>query len=58
MIGLSAYLMPQAKIRVFWWWGFFGKTFFVRAWILAAYYLGFDLWTMITASDYGGIGES
>lgn len=56
MIGLSAYLMPQAKIRVFWWWGFFGKTFFVRAWILAAYYIGFDTWTMITASDYGGIG--
>ncbi len=30
MIGLSAYLMPQARIRVFWWYIVFWKTFLQR----------------------------
>jgi membrane associated rhomboid family serine protease len=54
MIGLSAYLMPRARIRVFCWllvW----KTFFVPAWILAAIYIGFDAWSMFNDSDFGGV---
>ena len=31
MIGLSAYLMPQARIRVFCWFIIFWKVFYVRA---------------------------
>ena len=55
MIGLSAFLMPKARIRVFWWYIFAGKTFYIRAWIVAVGFIGFDTWTMFTASDYGGI---
>ncbi|MDJ0833822.1 MAG: rhomboid family intramembrane serine protease [Gammaproteobacteria bacterium] len=55
MIGLSAYLMPQARIRVFWWYVFGGSILYVPAWTLAVFYIGMDSWTMFTASDYGGI---
>jgi len=54
MIGLSAYLMPQARIRIFCWlivW----KTFFVPAWLLAVVYIGLDVWTMFAADDFGGV---
>lgn len=56
MIGLSAYLMPTARIKVFWWYVFAWKRFYVRAWILAVYYIGGDIWLMFTAEDYGNIG--
>ncbi len=55
MIGLSAYLMPKARIRVFWWYIIFWKTFYVPAWILAVIYIGLDVWVMISATDYHGI---
>ena len=54
VIGLSAYLMPQARIRVFCWlliW----KIFFVPAWILAVIYIGLDAWHMFSSQDFGGI---
>ncbi len=54
LIGLAAYLMPHARIRVFCWlvvW----KIFFVPAWILAVIYLGFDAWTMLATDDFGGV---
>ena len=54
MIGLSAFLMPHARVRVFCWlivW----KTFFVPAWILAAIYIGLDVWAMLTVNDFGGV---
>ena len=55
MIGLSAYLMPRARIRVFCWFILAWKTFYVPAWILAVVYIGLDAWTLFTASDHGGI---
>lgn len=55
MIGLSAYLMPRARIRVFCWFIAFWTTVFVPAWILAAIYIGLDAWAMFTLDDYGGI---
>ena len=55
MIGLSAYLMPKARIKVFWWYGFGWKTLYVQAWLLAAFFIGLDTWTMFTADDYGYI---
>ena len=55
MIGLSAYLMPQARIRVFWWYVFGGSILYLPAWGLALFFIGMDAWTMFTASDYGGI---
>ena len=56
MIGLSAYLMPWARIKVFIGFFFFvGKTFHIPAWILAAFFIGIDTWIMLTADDYGHI---
>jgi len=55
MIGLSAYLMPTARIRVFWWYIVMWKVLYVPAWVLAVIYIGLDSWTMLTASDYGNI---
>jgi len=54
MIGLAAYLMPHARVRVFCWLIVY-KTFFVPAWILAVIYIGLDAWAMLTASDFGGV---
>ncbi len=54
MIGLAAYLMPHARVRVFCWlivW----KTFFIPAWILAVIYIGLDAWAMLTVSHFGGV---
>jgi membrane associated rhomboid family serine protease len=55
MIGLSAYLMPRARIRVFCWYVIAWKTVYVRSWILAAGFIGLDAWTMLTVEDYGYI---
>ena len=55
MIGLSAYLMPKARIRVFWWYIVMWKILYVPAWIMAIIYIGMDVWTMFTASDYGKV---
>ena len=55
MMGLSAYMMPKARTRVFFWYIFMWKTLYVRAWVLAAIYIGLDTWTMFSVADYGGI---
>ena len=55
MIGLSAFLMPQARIRVFGWFIVFWKIFYVPAWVLAIIYIGLDTWEMVSADDYHGI---
>lgn len=55
MIGLSAYIMPQAKIKVFWWYIFFWKTFYVPSWIVALVYISLDCWQMLTNGQNAGI---
>lgn len=55
IIGLSAYLMPKAKIRVFCWFILFWKTFYIPAWILAVAYIGLDSWEMLTTENFNGI---
>jgi len=50
MIGLSAYLMPHAKIKVF----VFVKTFLIPSWIVAIWYIGGDTWTMLSSETMGG----
>ncbi len=56
MIGLSAYLMPKARIKVFFWYIFAWKTLYIRAWILAVFYIGGDLWILFTADNYWNMG--
>lgn len=55
MIGLSAFLMPHVRIRVFVWFLVFWKTFYVPAWVLALFYVGMDSWVMLAVDDYGGV---
>ena len=55
MIGLSAYLMPHARIKVFFWYWFGWKILFIPAWILAVCYIGLDAWSMLTQSGSGGV---
>ncbi len=54
-IGLSAFLIPNARIRVFWWYIVFWKTFYIRAWIVALFFIGVDAWKLITLDDFQGI---
>jgi len=55
MIGLSAFMMPQARIKVFWWYLLAWKTFYIPAWIVAACYIGLDVFTLLFSSDFAGI---
>ncbi len=55
IIGMSAYLMPQARIKVFVWFFVLVKVFYIPAWILAVWYIGWDTWEMFSSDDYGGI---
>lgn len=55
MIGLSAFMIPKARIRVFWWYIIMWKTLYLPAWILALGYIGLDTWTLISSNDFGGI---
>ena len=54
-IGLSAFLMPNARIRVFWWYIVFWKTFYIRAWIVALFFIGIDAWKLFTQDDFQGV---
>lgn len=55
MIGLSAYLMPEAKIRVLVWFLTILKTVYIPAWILALWYIGWDSWDLLSQGNNGGI---
>lgn len=55
VIGLSAFMMPNARIRLFWWFVIGWKIIFVPAWIVAAFYIGFDAWQMLTGENSGGV---
>ncbi len=54
MMGLSAYLMPRARIKVFFWYLIAWKTLAVQSWIVALYFVGFDIWTMLSDSPFAG----
>lgn len=54
-IGLSAFLMPNARIRVFWWYIVFWKILYIRAWIVALFFIGIDAWKIITLDDFQGV---
>jgi len=55
MIGLSGYLIPHAKIGMFFWFFVFIKRFFLPVWFVSLWYIGWDTWYMLTANDYGGV---
>ncbi len=55
MIGLAAYMMPRARIRVLFWFIIIIKRLYIPVWMLALWYIGWDTWEMLTSEDYGGI---
>ena len=55
-IGLSGYIMPQARIRVFFLYWNVWKVFRIKAKYLAILYIGQDIFYLIYLDDYGGIG--
>lgn len=55
MIGFAAFMMPSAKIRCFVWFFTIIKNISVSAWILAAWYIGWDAYDLFTRTDNGGI---
>lgn len=55
MIGLSAFMMPRARIRCFLWFIALIRTYYIPAWILAAWYIGWDTWALFTSGNSGGV---
>ena len=55
MIGLSAYLMPQARIRTVFWYFSFARVFSIPAWILAIWFIGWDMYDLFTRTSNGGV---
>lgn len=53
MMGLFAYLLPHAKIRCYYFFIVIFGSVAVPGWILVAWYLGGDIITLLTRSDYG-----
>lgn len=46
MIGIFAYLMPRVRIRCFLWFIVFVRIFRIPAWILALWYVGWDIYDL------------
>ena len=55
MMGLFAYLMPTGKIRCFLWVLFYLKRLLIPAWILAAWYIGWDVYNLINDDGQAGV---
>ncbi len=55
VIGLSGYLMPKARIKVFVWFIVLMRDFYTPTWILALWYIGMDSWELLHAGNAGGI---
>jgi len=55
MIGLSAYLLPKAKIKVFIWFVTLFKTIYIPALFVAIWYIGWDTWYLLANVDRGNI---
>lgn len=55
MIGLSAYLMPWARIKTFVWFLHFAKVIPIPAKILALWYIGWDTYDLFSDDEYGGV---
>ena len=55
MIGASAYLVPQARIKVLIWGFRFVRSFYIRAWILALFYIGWDTLNLYYFGNNGGV---
>ena len=55
MIAMLAFFMPTAKIRCFYWFIVKIGTVAVSAWVLALFYVGLDVYTLMSQDEMGGI---
>ena len=55
MMGLFAYLLPRGKIRCYYWFIVIFGSIAVPGWILAAWYIGGDVYQLFTRDEYGGV---
>ncbi len=55
MIGLFTFLIPTAKIRCFFWFLLIVRRWSISAWILAMWYVGWDVYHLYRAADNSNI---
>ena len=55
VMGLFAYLLPRGKIRCYYWFIIIFGSIAVPAWILAAWFIGTDIFRLFTSDDHAGI---
>lgn len=55
MIGLSAFMMPWARIKTFFWFLHFARSVAVPAWILACWYIGWDIYDLFTRTENSSV---
>ena len=53
MMALKAYLAPGIRIKCFFWFIVLFKRFLIPAWLLAAWYIGWDGYYLFTDTDTG-----
>ncbi|MFV1984128.1 MAG: rhomboid family intramembrane serine protease, partial [Thiohalomonadales bacterium] len=54
MIGFSAYMMPRATIQTLVWFFLYVRRLFIPVWILAIWYIGWDIYDLFSRTDNGG----
>src|SRR5258706_3180900 len=55
VIALFVYFIPQARISCFLWLVFFYRRFAVPAWLLASWYIGWDVYSMFATEEKTGV---
>jgi membrane associated rhomboid family serine protease len=55
MMGLFAFLLPHGKIRCYYWFIVIFGSIAVPGWILAAWYIGGDIYRLFATNDHGAI---
>jgi len=55
VMGAHAFLLPRGKIRCYYWFIVIFGSIAVPAWVLAVWYIGGDLYQLVTRDDFYGI---
>jgi len=55
MMGLFAYLLPHGKIKCYYFFIIIFGSIAIPGWMLAAWYIGSDIVTLLTEDDYGTV---
>jgi len=55
MMGLFAYLIPKGKIRCYYWFIIIFGSIAVPGWVLAAWYIGGDIYQLFVSDNHGTI---